>query len=345
MPKPSGTKLYEFLKNYFDIAGGIFVSNGYGEYKADRMEFTNMNNITVTGPFKQDTLIEDIDELSQLNDVFKILDVKGKTVKDLASTTNDEAVVTGTNKHYFVAIRNIPKLERHNGELADEAIDFKPLGTKLEFYQHPRKKNKLWCGGPEGLKGLVEPMVVQSYQNYVKTLNAKKSLRLEYIRKKTRVNNTPEESEEAEDDEVAEDKTGTESKMSELFDRFDYRYFSVEKPDYNLLNNLSISNSSGSTTEMIALANAREGYSDAGDSPKASSRLLYGIHIPEIGPTINGISISVGSGGIQTTINESTIKLIPPDSSFLQMKGMESIVTQNGIASWLSAKQKNLLGL
>jgi hypothetical protein len=96
---------------------------------------------------------------------------------------------------------------------------------------------------------------------------------------------------------------------------------------------------------MIALAKARGGYSDAGDSPKASSRLLYGIHIPEISPTVNGISISVGSGGIQTTINESTIKLIPPDSSFLQMKGMESIVTQNGIASWLSAKQKNLLGL
>lgn len=345
MPRPSGTKLYEFLKNYFDIAGGIFVSNGYGEYKADRMEFTNMNNITVTGPFKQDVLIEDIDELSQLNDVFKILDVKGKTVKDLASTTNDEAVVTGANKHYFVAIRNIPKLERHNGELADEAIDFKPLGTQLEFYQHPRKKNKLWCGGPIGLKDTVEPMIVQSYQNYVKVLNAKKSLRLEYIRKKTRVNNTPEESEEAEDDEVAEDKTGTESKMSELFDRFDYRYFSVEKPKHSLLNNLSISNSSGSTTEMIALAKARGGYSDAGDSPKASSRLLYGIHIPEISPTVNGISISVGSGGIQTTINESTIKLIPPDSSFLQMKGMESIVTQNGIASWLSAKQKNLLGL
>ena len=345
MPKPSGTELYEFLKNYFDIAGGIFVSNGYGEYKADRMEFTNMNNITVTGPFKHDVLIEDIDELSQLNDVFKILGVKDKTVKDLASKTNDEAVIIGDNKYYFVAIRNIPKLERHNGELADEAIDFKPLGTKLEFYSHPRKKNKLWLGGPEGLNDLIAPMVKQSYQNYKESLDNKKTLRLEYVRKKTRVNKSPKETEEAEDNEVAEDKTGTESKMSELFDRFDYRYFSVEAPDYDRLNNLSISNSSGSTTEMLALAAARQGYSNAGDSPKASSRLLYGLHIPTLGPTVNGVSISVGARGIQTTINESTIKLIPPDSSFLQMKGMESIVTQNGIAPWFSAKQKNLLGV
>jgi len=332
MQKAAETELYEFVKNYFAIAGGVYVSNGYSQYKADRMEFTNMNHITITGPYKGDTLIEDIKELGVLNDVFELLAIKGKTINDIARKTNDNAVALA-NRYHFVAIRNIPKLERIAGEMEEDAVDWKFLGTELEFYQHPNRKNKLWLGGPKGAQEeKIFDAGVQSYNNYLQTINQKKSLKLEYIRRKTRVNKKGEDDEEKEDDDVAKG-SDNKNKMAELFDRFDYKFFSVEAPPYNLLNNLSLSSTSGGTTEMMALQKERGKYADGSHSPKQSSRLLYGFYVPErpqtgkpkpdleFSPTISSLAIRFGGDGIQTTINESTIKLIPKDQTFLKTQG------------------------
>mgnify|MGYP003649366431 CR=1 FL=1 len=351
MPKPSEDDLYEFLSNYFAIAGGIFISNGYTKYKAERMEFQNMNHITVVGPLKGDTLLEDVDSLSQINDIFKILKVEGKSIKDMAEMTKGESVSPSSSVggYYFVATRAIPKLERHNGQLADRAIDFKPFATKLEFYEHPRKANKLWLGGPKEVMDpigkLAKTVLHQSYLNYMTTIDAKKRLRLEYVRRKTRVNRAPEDSEEAEDNEIAENKSGTESKMSDLFERFDRRYFSVEAPAYDLLNNLSLSNSSGSTVEMKLLKKVRGSYQNAGDKPIGSTKTLYGLHVPLYTVTMNAVTFTQGPEGIKTTISESSIKLIPPDQSILMTQGQEALVNAGGFTSYLSASQKNYLGV
>lgn len=345
LPKGSTTDLYPFLSAYFAIAGGIYISNGYGEYKADRMEFQNANNVTVLGPFKGTVKIKDIKDLSEVHDILDILKIGNKTVQDIADATKGNAKAVSVNKNFFIAIRNIKKLERFNGELLPNMADLS-IFKFLEFYERP---TKLWMGGPEGVilrNNVIGDIFRQSINNFNAAIEFPegnkngKSLRLEYVRRKTRVNKKPEDGEEKEDDELAGSSESA-NKMAELFDRFDFKYFSVVAPEYNRLNKLSLSSLSGSTVEMKALKQVREKYSDVSESPKSSSRTLYGLHLPEFKPTMNSISINVTSQGIQTTISESTFTLIPPDQNILSNQAHEISLNQGNFASFLSAGQKN----
>jgi hypothetical protein len=352
MKRASETDLYTFLSSYFAIAGGIFISNGYSRYKAERMEFTNMNNITVVGPLKGDTLISEIDDLSELNDILELVQTKKrKTVTDIWRATKDldgkpkTFDVQPVNDFFFIAIRNIPKLERKNGN-EEFLVDFKPF-QRLEFYESGIKRAYLWLGGtPEDMIQLDEAVSL-SYSNYRKaTADNRKSLPMEYLRRKTRVNKIGDDPfEEEKEDEDLSEGTSAENKMSELFDRFDFKYFKVDSPDYNLLNNLTLSSFSGSTTEMMALEEIKGDYEEGEANTKSSTRSLYGLHIPEFSPTINSISIRVGGDGITTTVNESTIKLIPPNQTLLTNRAHESALLANGLAPNLGAKQRNALGL
>ena len=130
-----------------------------------------------------------------------------------------------------------------------------------------------------------------------------------------------------------------------MFDRFDLKFNSYESPNYSNLNKLTLSSLSGSTPEMKLLRRVRGVYRNTFDKPSSSSRTLYGLHIPNFEPTMNSISISVGSNGIQTTINESTIKLIPPDQQFLVTEGQEALTPKSTMPRNFTSSQRNLLGL
>jgi hypothetical protein len=352
LPKGSTTELFTFLKAYFEIAGGVYISNGYSEYKVDRMEFQNANNVTILGPFKGKTKIKDIEALSDLQDVFEILDEGNRSILDLSNATKGDSKSISVNKNFFVAIRNIKKLERVNGELAENMVDL-DVFKEMEFFESSRKAKKLWLGGDTGIitrVGRLKTIFAGSVSGFKAAVEFPqkdkkgKSLRLEYIRRKTRVNKKDEDGEEAEDDALAGEDDSA-NKMAELFDRFDFKYFSVVAPSYNNLNKLSLSSLSGSTVEMKGLKEVRQKYADVSESPKSSSRTLYGLHIPEFKPTMNSISITVAAQGIKTTISESTFSLIPPDQNILSNKASEISIDNGDLASFLSAGQKNYFGL
>jgi len=355
MPKPSQSDLYTYLQAYFAIAGGIYISNGYSKYKVERMEFQNMNNITIVGPLHKDTLISDIPDLSELWDVLTLAMVRNRTtVEDIWRASKGRKPMpkraqegsTPVNPYMFIAIRNIPKLERKNGQEADNLVDFRPLKT-LEYYESNARPKKLWLGGESGRKKMkVEEGIKLSHENFIEALDMKKSLPIEYIRRKTRVNQIHggEEAEEEEDNDIA-DSSESSQKMSDLFDRFDYKYFGVEKPDFKITNKLSISSASGSATEMLALKNLRRNYSSGNRPPVASSRTIYGLIIPKFTPIMSSLSISKSQGGVQVTVSESTINLTPPSQNFMTNKAQESIITRSGFASFLSAAQKNVFKL
>ncbi len=351
MPRPSSSPLYTLLKAYFSIAGGVYVSNGYGEYKADRMQFTNTNTITVCGPFKGDKFIHNLPELAPLDDVFRVIGIRSITVKQLAEKTNGRAKTT--NDYFFVALRTYPKLDRPPIEKDGPEIkplDFTNFNDSTELVEDfPNKPNKLYIGGPEiywkSFCRHVIDMVTQSVMNYRGAVERKNVLSLTYQRSKTRVNRNSDEGEEAEDDAIAESSEG-DQKNSDLFDRFDTRYWGIEQPPYNILNKLSLSASSGTTVEMMALRKARGAYRGLSSyKPSSSSRTLYGLKIPQLTPTVNSISVSISSKGITTTVNESTIKLIPPDQSFLQSRGMEAFTPKSNMFRGFNASQRNVLGL
>ena len=238
-------------------------------------------------------------------------------------------------------------------------MDFSPVADYCEFFQSPHHEDDFYIGGPWLDKNdkyvmiaggeIIMDLLKQSKLNYNMATGANlpshskefAQLRLEYTRSKTRVNKLSEEGEEQEDDDIAKGSGGSQQK-SDLADRYDLRRCTVVAPPHNILNNLSLATASGSTIEMDILQGLRPELTQGVDKPKSSSRTLYGLHTPVFSPEINSVSITVGAGGIQTTINESSIKLIPPAQSVLMQRGMEAITPQPPQGPFTARQRKAL---
>ena len=362
MPKPSSKKIHAVLTTFFSIAGGFYTTNGYSKYKVERMQFDNTSDLSIIGPFKGDQNIKDIDELSNVNDFADQLNIDedDRLVVELAKWT-DNCVLganDGKDAYFFLGLRNLPKLERKNVPVKEgeppqaQLVDFAPL-ENVELFQHPRRKHALFVGGPDfGDNDFSEAIVnimKQSKINFEAAIGENEpdgektnTLKLTYTRSKTRVNTVDEEKDEKEEDDDEARKGDSAQKESELADRYDLRSYHVEAPPYNILNNLSLGGSSGSTMEMSVMMNLRGEYKDGVDKPKTSTRTLYGLHIPDFSPTMNSVSVKIGGDGIQTTVSESTIKLIPPSQGVLMNRGMEAVTAQQ-IRNPFSAQQRNAL--
>ena len=365
MSKPSDTDLFHMLDNYFKMAKGLWLSNAYSTYKAERMEFTNSNNMTVVGPFHKDSFVHEHDELQWLDDFFQII-LGGRPVRirSLAKNTNPKAKIL--NDWIFIGYLTAPKVAKLRDERAIRAgkvkkVDFGKFMSNSEIFTMAEAGESgiaagcTFVGGPsrywKDMKKNILGMVKQSMNNFSESVEWNKSTSIRYNRSKTRVNHLTEEGEEDEDDQIAESSEG-EQKKSDLFDRYDTKYYGVESPPWNLMNKLSLASSSGSTIEMMTLREQRQNYEErtGSEDPQKvfqSTRTIYGLHIPKFEPQMNSITLSVGSNGITTNISESTIKLLPPDQGFLQNLGMESLSPKNlgGFANQLHAGQKNFFGL
>jgi hypothetical protein len=370
MPKPSSEKIHEFLTALFSVLGGLYITNGYSKYKVERMQFDNTSDLSIIGPYKGDQNIKDIDELSNVNDLWDQLNIKEdkRLIVELAKWTDncvlgagpldkDGFRLSGHDAYFFLGIRNLPKLERKNIPVKEgeppqaQLVDLAPL-RNLELFQHPRRKHALYVGGPDvGDNDFSEAIInimKQSKVNFEAAIgendpdDEKKTLKLTYTRSKTRVNTVHEEKDEKEEDDDEARKGDSAQKESELADRYDLRSYHVEAPPYSILNNLSLGGASGSTMEMSVMMNLRGEFKQGLDKPKTSTRTLYGLHIPDFSPTMNSVSIKIGADGIQTTVSESTIKLIPPSQGVLMNRGMEAVTAQQ-IRNPFSAQQRNAL--
>jgi|TARA_R100001460_G_scaffold17878_3_gene38097 hypothetical protein len=365
MPRPSGSPLYEYLNTYFPLAGGVYITNAYSDYKTARMSFQNTGNMTVLGPFRGDKKVREIDDLSMLNDWLQLL-TKSKedkdnpnpqtevTIMDLAESTNGDAKISRSKEkaHFFIGIRNIPSLEKKNagkdGDEEDQPLNYAPLQENLEFFEPSNRKRQFFIGGAtedvgkvfEGVYDLAE----KSFKKYKKAIVGKKSIKLKYIRSKTRVNDKDEDGEEAEDNAVAE-SNDAQQQLNELFDKVEFKSYKVDSPPYDRTNKLTLSSASGSTIEMEKLKQIKGSLVNPNIRPASSSRTLYGLHIPRFTPTINSLSISVGSGGITTTIGESTLSLIPPDQTFSIDSFGNTNARKGNIPSTFNASQRNFFKL
>ena len=365
MPRPSGSPLYEYLNTYFPLAGGVYITNNYSDYKTARMSFQNTGNMTVLGPFRGDEKVREIDDLSMLNDWLQLL-TKSKedkdnpnpqtevTIMDLAESTNGDAKVARSKDkaYFFIGIRNIPSLEKKNvkegGDEEDQPLNYAPLQENLEFFEPSNRKRQFFIGGAHEEVGHVfegvYDLAKQSYDRYKKAIVGKKSIKLKYIRSKTRVNDKDEDGEEAEDDAVAE-SSDAQQQLNELFDKVEFKSYKVDSPPYDRTNKLTLSSVSGSTIEMEKLKQIKGSLVNPNIRPSSSSRTLYGLHIPTFTPTINNLSISVGSGGITTTIGESTLSLIPPDQTFSIDSFGNTNARKGNIPSTFNASQRNFFKL
>jgi hypothetical protein len=360
-PRPSNTELYSYLESYFRIAGGIYVSNAYSEYKADRMEIEGKAGLSIFGPFEGNKRLSEVDDLNMIFQYLQNIDDNlDPTIAQLAAHTQAKQKTIGpviqVHDFYFVGLRQLPTIEKAKpvaGGKVNIKTPFRQLRSNFEFYE-PAHKNMNLLGGPatakldgnrqKGLVSFVTGIMRRSMRYYIDAVKFKNTIKVKYKRSKTRMTKQDDETDQDEDDGIA-GQTADGQKNSDLSDRYDAVFKAVEGPPHNILNKLSLSAASGSTAEMKVLQSMKGIYRDVFDKPKSSSRTLYGLHIPKFKVTMNSISISIGSSGITTTINESSIKLIPPDQNFLMTEGMEALTPKSTVPKSFSAGQRNVFGL
>lgn len=379
MPKPSESPLYEFLKCFFQIGGGVYVSNGYGRMKSLTMSFDNANNITVSGPHHGNTKLVDIADVEPLNNFFRILGIgRDATVRQLANLTNGEAQVVGN--FFFIAIRQLALFEKINDNnaqvnAANAKADYGPLGSLIEWYHKPNDDTgKMhFVGGKiekeDNFYEYIRELVWNSQTSFVKAIGAVVGGGRAFSRLKCYYQRVEAPIEEEDEDKLVDDDNivaggGEEGQKMDLHDKYDSRFYSVVNPVDEDERNTgfmkpSLSAASGTSVEMKALKAARGTAGGMINNLKTSSKTIYGLSIPEempeleiskeegvlyFKPTMSSIAITVGQGGIQTTIAESTLKLIPPDQQFIIGQGIEAMLS-NIVSSRFTAGQKNYLGL
>ncbi|HCT50920.1 MAG TPA: hypothetical protein DF712_00530, partial [Balneola sp.] len=325
---------------------GIYITNAYSKYKVEHMDFQNTADLSITGPFHKEETIDQIDDLSDLADLFQAMRIPPENVSidHLARMTKGES--KGESDFHFIAIRPLKNLEKI---AKDKPLDFSPVAEQVEVVdEFPNLKNLFWMGGPhtfmEKFVNVIGELATKSVRHFAHALDIKKTIKCTFIRSKTRVNPVGDEDEEQEDDAISQ-SSDSDQQLSDLFDRYDLKYYNVESPKYNLLNEISHSASSGTTVDMRLLKELRGNIVQELGNPKTSSRTLYGLQLPDFKPTINSISVSVGPDGITTSIKESTIKLITPDQTALLDRANNSFVPTRPISSQLAAGQRNVLGL
>lgn len=355
LPSKAGKKggLFNYIKGIFDFAGGLYVSNGYGKYKAERMNFQNTNNVTVVGPYVGTTLLKDIEELDDVGAFMKnfgTVDWDKVTVEGLFNSTKDQSKSRSVNDYFFIGKRPWSKLFYDKED--NESIDFSRLSDNVEI-QDNWGGGCMFIGGPRNINGQdfldsvisIRNQSKAKYEQSTTGMFGKKSLRLTYIRSKTPVNDYGDGEEEKDNQLVGENDAN--QKLAELFDRFDLKKYKIDAPETDKFAPLALSSASGSTTEMLALEkNANKNYLNILTTPlKSSQKSVYGLEIPaNFNITINSFAIAVTPDGITTTIGESSLKLIPPDREFTIMNGMETI-GRPLVNRRLRAAQRNYLGL
>ena len=381
MPRPSESNLYKILKRYFEIVGGIYISNGYSKYRAERMEFENMNGLTVSGPYVGRQSVGHIDDLQSLSDFFTTLgiglnaaerfDADAITIAHLArhtgggmgkkyeAVTSDEDETSGDDLYYFIGQKPWPKLDKDNKaawqKAGFEVDSFDIIDRGVEFYEKKGAPfgSGRFIGGELGLIKKVVDIVKESHEDYMRAMYygyPHTLLKLPYTRSKTRVNETNEEGQLAEDNALASGGAAKQN-LAEIYDRYDLRSWEVVAPQYSLLSKPTLSTASGTTVEMEALKAARgANTTSTGNKLKTSSKTFYGLVIPKdengkvaFSAITSSFTFSMGSGGITTTVGESTVKIIPPDQTLLTNRGME--VAGNKVLSRFSARQRNYFGL
>ena len=137
-------------------------------------------------------------------------------------------------------------------------------------------------------------------------------------------------------------------KLAEIAERFDIRYFNVKTngASGDPLCPISLDTKNGKISDIKALEAANFSARQSNSQRNAtSSRTIVGISLPSVFDiTLSGLSLKLGSSGVTTTIQNSTVKLLKPDEQLLINDGQRAALATRSNVNF-SAKQKNFLGL
>ena len=275
----------------------------------------------------------------------------------LAKTLNKEigpahSNSVGKGDFVFVAIsasRDIPTMSK--GE-RDRYIRF----TEEDVINWQGVGGRSYIGVSQYLKDNLEDIITDSknlFEKRLQTVGSKlpRTLRVLYTITKSPVNellgNTPNQKLETALDDSDANETEDKSKVTDLFDKKNLvkSQLDLNGASGSMLSPVSFEIKRGTNQEISALmASNFGGNSSASRFLATSSRTLAGFHVPVFKITLSGVTFQLDSGSVQTTINESTKKLLPVDDQIVTSMGGKSTRTSS-LGSRFTASQKNYLGL
>jgi hypothetical protein len=366
--RPSKSKAYILIKDVFNvITNSIYCSNKMRSYRAKRTQWNN-SDMNISGPFQleqpepeageqkaDDVLIKDVDALQDLLSFIE----RHKTGSGVAAAEKlkflfEKSNSSGGGSYGFIG--RVSNNQKHLVGRGKDELDYDLLNDKnYEFVKNPQT-NTTYLGISEKLEKKIEELIIASQGIWADMMkgdheSTPNTMKAFFTRSKTPTDLL--DSEESRKDEEAKARRqdnldALAEKIQEVSERFDIRYYSLKSngASGNSLFPISLDLKDGTISDILSLeASNISTRASRGQNLQNSSRTIVGLSIPtSFKITLSGISIKLGSAGVTTTINESTLKLLPPDEQIIidsNSKSNRSLSPLNR----LKASQKNFLGL
>jgi len=358
---PSKSAAFQTVKDALGLfVNKFYVSNSYSDWKARRMQWGS-SDVSISGPYPSDTEIKDIEALKSLAGLVKILKDEKEDAEtgDSASKKNqaitigdlaDLAGCTGNGGYHFVGVKaqaslNVPTSSNDFTKFRKEYVEMWSSPQSLSYF-----------GIEEALDKEIKDIIGRSQALYKLRKDKKlflQTARCPYTRSKTPVNALyGSDGKIDEDSEDALDKNDAgsgrpEGQINDLFDKFNYVDSKIQTngSSGDPLVPVTLDVKKGKGAEIKALIGANFGGRSSKKRLKSSSRTMVGLVVPEFSIIISGISIQLNSGGITTTITESTKKLLPVDTDILVTLDGKSVKASNNPMGGFSAGQRNAFDL
>jgi len=341
MIDPSKLKISELLTAYYEtMHKSFFVSPTYSFKQAERRAF-EPKNLEIYGPFKKQTPLVEIEELSFLRPLLEYFKTESITLEDLLmendlqkneddnSGIEDDSFRLGFTKDYvFIGLRNKKKIDINFQEGNNKILKFDFLNEEnVEMFFEPANRRESYIGFKDKVIDEMPKALELSKDLFNKNVDASSVIEEdpdpeasnegsvekpeEVIRVAYRIKSRAEIDAEAgggeEEEEEEEDKATNTDSGEDVSNDFEQKYFNVinNGADGEPWHPADVVSKQGLIGEIKAAeANAYK----AGEIPqktlKSSSRTIYGLIIPkeeEYDITISSISFSLAGGQGITT--------------------------------------------
>jgi len=344
--RPSQGNAFRYIKALFDVLHNtIYVSNYYRQYSARRTNWAG-SEMTISGPFDTFDQFSDIEALASADTVWKSLGWFDGNLNELMKASGSK----GGGSYGFVGVINGANKATYGMKKAD--IDFELFNSNE--YRFEANGVSEYLGVSKALKSQIIKLARKSAEFYNaqnKEKQAPQTARAYFTRSKRPTDEVETDKTRAQEKNDADRQAGLDAaaqKISELAERFDTRYYSVQDngSSGDSYRPITLDIKKGKIADIIALENSSLSALQSIPRPQIqSSRTILGISLPgDFKPTISAITLELGDSGATTTINESSVKLLRPSEQLIidrnQKASLTAIKNNN-----FTAIQKNYLGL
>lgn len=354
--KPSSLPIFSVLTQVFENLGNtIYISDKFSHWKARRMNFAS-SNMSISGPYKLDTPINEIDSLASISALIKSISDTDITLRELSEWAGSK----GLNDDPYVFVGICPLNTKIFDKAKLKTDDYKLINEENFIYYESIATKHYYVGYSQRLWGKIQGLLSNSeslFKEMIKTSSSKaaNTMKAKFTRSKRPTSDIDGEKSRDREERESTTQSGLDAiaqKLAELRERFDVRYYNLKRNGAtgDPLMPVTLDLKQGKILEIQALEqNSYVNKSNQQKTLKSSSTTIAGLELPSFTSpndvfTLSSLSIQLNSSGVTTTINRSTLRLLPEDEQLMIDAGLKANLSRT-ISSKLAAAARNALKL